>query len=59
MDRTAIEEPRRYLGTKTETRPTAFAQSRHIAVIHAQLRKSPFDRDCVVRLGGLELPTNY
>ena len=35
----------------------AFAQSRHVAVIHGQLGKSPFDRECVVGLGGLELPT--
>src|SRR6516164_8127454 len=38
-------------------RPTAFAQSRHVAVIHGQFGKSPFDRECVVGLGGLELPT--
>ena len=25
-----------------------FAQSRHVAVIHGQLGKSPFDRECVV-----------
>ena len=35
----------------------AFAQSRHVAVIHGQLGKSPFDRECVVGLGGLELLT--
>ena len=29
-------------------RPTPFAQSRHVAVIHGQLGKSPFDRECVV-----------
>ena len=40
-------------------RPTAFAQPRHIAVIHAQLRKSPFDRECVVELRGLELRANH
>ena len=38
-------------------RPTAFAQSRHVAVIHSQFGKSPFAQDCVVGLGGLELPT--
>ena len=38
-------------------RPTAFAQSPHVAVIHGQFEKSPFDRECVVGLGGLELPT--
>ena len=32
-------------------RPTPFAQSRHVAVIHGQLGKSPFDRECVVGLG--------
>ena len=37
-------------------RPTPFAQSRHVAVIHGQLGKSPFDRECVVGLVGLELP---
>jgi hypothetical protein len=26
----------------------SWAQSRHVAVIHAQLGKSPFDRECVV-----------
>jgi hypothetical protein len=29
-------------------RPTAFAQSRHAAVIRGQFGKSPFDRECVV-----------
>ena len=38
-------------------RPTAFAQSRHVAVIHGQFGKSQFAQDCVVGLGGLELPT--
>jgi len=32
-------------------RPTPFAQSRHVAVIHGQLGKSPFDRECVVGPG--------
>jgi len=38
-------------------RPTAFAQCRHVAVIHGQFGKCLFDRDCVVGLGGLEPPT--
>jgi hypothetical protein len=38
-------------------RPTAFAQSRHVAVIHGQFGKSPFDRECVVGQGGLEFST--
>ena len=40
-------------------RPTAFAQSRHVAVIRGQFGKSPFDRDCVVELRGLELRANH
>jgi hypothetical protein len=36
-------------------RPTAFAQSRHVAVIHGQFGKSPFDRESVVGLRGLKL----
>jgi hypothetical protein len=38
-------------------RPTAFAQSRHVAVIHGQFGKSRFAQDCVVGLRGLEPPT--
>ena len=40
-------------------RPSPFAQSRHVAVIHGQLGKSPFDRECVVGLEGLELRANH
>ena len=36
-------------------RLTAFAQSRHVAVIYGRFGKSPFDRECVVGLGGLEV----
>ena len=32
----------------------AFAQSRHVAVIHGQFEKSPFDRECVVGPGELK-----
>jgi hypothetical protein len=32
-------------------RPTAFEQSRHVAVIHGQFGKSPYDRECVVGPG--------
>src|SRR6516165_3106005 len=35
-------------------RPTAFAQSRDVVVIHGQFEKSPFDRECMVGLRGLE-----
>ena len=41
----------------SESELSVFAQSRHIAVIHGQFGKSPFDRECVVGLGGLEPPT--